>query len=307
MRIVIFGAGAMASLFAARLSSVAQVTVVDAWAEAIETIRARGIALEDSGTTLTARVEAELPGAGLTPSDLALVLVKSWQTAEIAPHLEPLLTPEGVAVTLQNGLGNLELLGPRAVAGSTEEGATLIAPGRVRAGGHGPTHVAAPEWVAGLLQSAGFDCRRCEPAEAGSLLWGKLAVSCGINALTALLRVTNGELLERPNAADLMTRAALECAAIARARGIELPYPDPVERVREVARKTAANRSSMLQDILRGARTECDAINGALAAEGRRLGIPTPINDFLWQLVTSAADINRSRSQECIQQKISQS
>ena len=307
MRVIIFGSGAMGSLFAARLAAVAQVTVIDTWTEAVQAIRERGIVLEEPDRTLTVRLEAESTGARVDPSDLAVVLVKSWQTAELAPHLGSYLSPTGIAVSLQNGLGNLQLLGPRAAPGSTEVGATLLGPGRVRAGGSGPTHMVAPEWAVALFRSAGFECHRCGPEEADSLIWGKLAVSCGINALTVLLRVPNGELLNRPNAADLMTRAALECAEVARARGIRLPYPDPAARVREVAEKTAANNSSMLQDLLRGARTECDAINGAIAAEGRRLGVPTPINDILWQLVLSAADLHRSKIRECEPQKMLQS
>jgi 2-dehydropantoate 2-reductase len=91
-----------------------------------------------------------------------------------------------------------------------------------------------------------------------------------------------------------MTRAALECAAVAGARGIKLPYSDPEAHVKEVAERTADNASSMLQDILRGAPTECDAINGAVAMEGRRLGVPTPVNDILWQLMKATVQTNRS-------------
>jgi 2-dehydropantoate 2-reductase len=126
-----------------------------------------------------------------------------------------------------------------------------------------------------------------------------LTVSCGINALTALLRVPNGELLDRPGATELMLRAADECAAVARAKGIPLPFADPAARVREVAAGTRINRSSMLQDMLRGAQTEIDAINGAIVAEGRRLGIPTPVNEVLWQLVLAAVHSNRSNSGQC--------
>jgi 2-dehydropantoate 2-reductase len=284
----------MACLFASRMSGVAQVTVIDNWLEGIAEIRKRGILLEDSNGTRIIPVEAEYLGTATAPADLAIVLVKSWQTAEVAAHLHRYLSPDALAISLQNGLGNIELLGARAFPGSTAEGATLLGPGHVRAGGSGPTHVVAREWVVELFRSAGFECYGCRREEAESLLWGKLAVSCGINALTALLRVPNGELLKRPNAADLMTRAAEECAAVARARGIRLPFADPAARVKEVAEKTAANKSSMLQDILRGAQTECDAINGAIVGEGRRLGIPTPVNDFLWQLVQAAVHQNRS-------------
>jgi len=294
MRVYLFGTGALSCLFAARLSGVAQVTVIGTWAEAIGAIRKRGILLDNSVESRAVPVEAEHLGAPLAPAALAIVLVKSWQTERVAGHLSGYLSHEGLAVSLQNGLGNIELLGHRAFPGTTAEGATMLGPGHVRAGGAGPTHMVAPKWVVALFRNAGFECYGCAPDEAESLLWGKLAVSCGINALTALLRLPNGELLNRPEAEDLMVLASEECAAVARARGIRLPFPDPAARVREVAEKTSANKSSMLQDILRGAQTECDAINGAIVSEGKRLGIPTPVNDVLWHLVRAAAHQNRS-------------
>ena len=303
-RVNIFGAGAMASLFAARLAGAAQVALIDTWTEAIDAIRERGILLEDSSGSHIAKVEAGYLGSSnLPPSVLALILVKSWQTAEVAAHLDRYLTSDGIAISLQNGLGNLEALGPGAFPGSTAEGATLLGPGHVRAGGSGTTHMVAPGWVIELFRGSGFDCYRCDPAEAESLVWGKLAVSCGINALTALLRVPNGELLKRETAADLMVRAAEECAAAARAKGIRLPYPDAAARVREVAGKTASNQSSMLQDMLRGARTECDAINGAIVCEARRLGVPAPVNEILWQLVQAAVHHSRSSVQDANHRK----
>jgi 2-dehydropantoate 2-reductase len=299
MRVILMGTGGMSCLFAARLSKAAHVTLVGTWTEAITAIRERGILLEDSQESRTARVHADYLGAPLTPADLVIVLVKAWQTKRVASHLQAYLNSDGLAISLQNGLGNLELLGARAFPGSTAEGATLLGPGHVRAGGPGPTHAVAPAWVVELFQNSGFESYRCSSSEAESLLWGKLSVSCGINALTALLRVPNGELLQSPNAADLMIRAAAECAAVACARGITLPFPDPAVRVREVAARTATNKSSMLQDILRGAPTECDAINGAVVCEGRRLGIPTPVNEVLWQLVQAAVYQNRSDFPSC--------
>jgi 2-dehydropantoate 2-reductase len=294
MNIILFGTGAMACLFGARLSRVAQVTLIGTWTEGIAAIRKRGILFEDFYESRTAPVRAEYLGTPLAPVDLAFVLVKSWQTERIAKSIQAYLNPDGIAVSLQNGIGNVELLGDRAFAGATAEGATLLGPGHVRSGGSGPTHVVAPEWVVELLRSAGFDCRRCSPAEAEGLLWGKLSVSCGINALTALLRVPNGALPKNPDAARLMVRAADECARVARSRGIELPFPEPGMHVKEVAEKTAANQSSMLQDLLRGAPTECDAIHGAVVREGNRLGVPTPVNEMLWHLVRAAVHQYRS-------------
>jgi 2-dehydropantoate 2-reductase len=294
MRVLLFGAGAMSCLFGARLAPSADVTLVDSWKEGIDAIRNNGILLEDAGGKRAVAVRAEYLGMPLKPFDLALVLVKSWQTAEISKYLPGYLTPEGIAISLQNGLGNAEQLGANAFPGATAEGATLLGPGHVKAGGSGPTQIVAPAWVVDLLKSSGFEAYACDSKQARSLLWGKLSVSCGINALTALLRISNGELLKRPAASDLLARAVLECAAVARAAGIDLPFAEPVSYTKEVAERTAANKSSMLQDILRGAPTECDAINGAVAREGARLGVPAPVNEILWQLVLAAASQNRS-------------
>jgi 2-dehydropantoate 2-reductase len=172
--------------------------------------------------------------------------------------------------------------------GVTTQGATLAGPGCVRSGGAGPTHVAGPSWVAQVLADAGMEAHAVAPAEIQPLAWGKLAVNCAINPLTALLRVPNGELLEQASTCRLMDQAAGECAAVAAAKGIELPYPDAAAKAREVARLTASNRSSMLQDVLRGAPTEVDAINGAVVAAGRETGVASPVNEVLWHLVRAA-------------------
>jgi 2-dehydropantoate 2-reductase len=296
MRVILFGTGAMSCLFAARLSRVADVTLLGTWTDAITSIRERGILFEDLQGSRTVRVRSEYLGRPVIPVDLAIVLVKSWQTERVAKYLSNYLNREGLAVSLQNGLGNLELLGQRSFPGATSEGATLLGPGHVRAGGSGPTYLVAPSWVVELFNKAGFDSYRCDPGEAESLLWGKLSVSCGINALTALLCISNGELLKTPTATRLMICAATECAAVAHARGIKLPFADTAARVREVAERTAPNKSSMLQDVLRGAPTEVDSINGAVVREGGRLGVLTPVNDTLWQLV-QAAVYNRSNFQ----------
>jgi 2-dehydropantoate 2-reductase len=134
-----------------------------------------------------------------------------------------------------------------------------------------------------LLQTAGFEVHPADNIE--SLVWGKLVVNCGINALTALLEVPNGELLVRPGARAAMQEAAQETARVAEANGVKLPYPDPVEQVEGVAHRTASNISSMLQDIRRRAPTEVNAINGAVVEMADRLGVPAPVNRTLWNLV----------------------
>ncbi len=289
MQITILGTGAMACLLGARLAAVADVTLVGTWPEGVAALRQHGIRVEGPERTRTVPVQAVMADEPSPPADLALVLVKAWQTPYAARQLAARLGPAGLALTLQNGLGNLEQLGPRAHLGVTTQGATLLGPGHVRPGGEGPTHIAGPAWLAELFERAGCEAHTVGPEQVDSLLWGKLVVNCGINALTALLRVPNGELLQRPDAAALMDLAAQECAAVARARGVALPFHDPAAQARRVADQTSINRSSMFQDILRGAPTEVDAINGAVAQAGERLGVPAPVNATLWRLVRALA------------------
>jgi 2-dehydropantoate 2-reductase len=295
--ILILGTGAMACLFGARLAPVAEVTLLGTWAEALEAVRTRGIRVENSGQAVEARVRACGVPADCAGAPLALVLVKSWQTERAATMLEECLAPDGIAVTLQNGLGNREKLAAhlgeaRVSLGVTTSGATLLGPGHIRAGGDGVTHLANREDLvplAELLESAGFDVESADDVEA--LAWGKAVINAAINPVTALLRFPNGELLSpsQVGAWEVSCNAALEAAAVAAARGVRLPFDDPVGQVAEVARRTAENRSSMLQDVERGRPTEIDAINGAIASEGERLGVPTPVNRMLWNLVRCLA------------------
>ncbi|HBY99261.1 MAG TPA: 2-dehydropantoate 2-reductase, partial [Chloroflexi bacterium] len=118
-----------------------------------------------------------------------------------------------------------------------------------------------------------------------TLIWGKLIVNVGINALTALLRVQNGVLAEVPEARLLLVQAITEAVAVARAAGIALPYDDAVSHVLAVARATGANRSSMLADVLRGAPTEVEVINGSIVRVAERLGMDAPVNRMLTALV----------------------
>jgi len=293
MDVLIIGIGALACLFAARLAGTGMgVTLLGSWVEGLTALRQNGVRLtEMDGSERSFPVRVISAPNGNKNFRQALVLVKSWQTQRAAQQLDSCLSSDGIGLTLQNGLGNFEILeaalgSQRALLGITTFGANLLEPGHVRLAGNGKVILGAHprvEPLADCLHEAGFPVEIVSDPE--SLLWGKLVINAAINSLTALLRVPNGELLERPSVRQLMGKAALEAASVAVARGIHLPYPDPVVAVEEVARNTAANISSMLQDVLRGTPTEIDAINGAIVREGEKVGVPTPVNQMLWQLV----------------------
>lgn len=239
------------------------------------------------------------------PVDLLIVLVKAYATAGALRWAAGVIGPETVALTLQNGLGNAEALAEavgaeRVLVGSTAQGATLLEPGVVRHGGSGPTAIAAwteggpaarvVDRVADLLSGAGF--ATTVAADGRRLLWSKLVVNAAINPVTALLGVPNGMVLELPAARELMEAAAREAGAVAAALGIDLGE-EPVERAVSIARATAANRSSMLQDLERGRRTEVAAISGAVVQHGRQVGVRTPVNEGLALLI---GELERRRS-----------
>ncbi|HUM69568.1 MAG TPA: 2-dehydropantoate 2-reductase, partial [Chloroflexota bacterium] len=285
-------------LFGAHLHPLADVTLLGEWPEQLAALREDGLLVEMAdgyGRDRTYRTPLRATNiiADVAPADLALILVKSHKTAAAANVACQLLADDGLTLTLQNGLGNLETLAHEltphpAALGITSAGAAMAGPGHVRVAGMGHTYLAPPTGpgaritlaeVAALFQQAGFPTDLTDNPI--SLVWGKLAINAGINPLTALLRVPNGYLAENPAAQAIMFQAASEAAAVAQAQGIKLPYPDAAHRALDVARGTATNQSSMLQDILRGARTEIEAICGAVVRYGREYHIPTPANEVL--------------------------
>jgi 2-dehydropantoate 2-reductase len=288
-KILIVGSGALATLFAARLSSAGMsVTMLGNWPEGLAALRNGGACLDGEGSF---KVQATENLEECKGTKIALVLVKSWQTERAARQLLDCLAEDGLAVTLQNGLGNdailARILGMQRVSrGVTTLGATLLEPGRVRLSGEGPVILEQHPRIGPVeknLRIAKLEIKIVE--NAWPVIWGKLVVNAAINPLTALLRITNGELLAIHPACELMGDLAWETASVAQALGVALPFSDPERAVSEVAQSTSDNYSSMLQDVLRGAPTEVDAINGAIIRKGKEHKIPTPVNRVIWSLV----------------------
>jgi 2-dehydropantoate 2-reductase len=298
MKIVIIGAGAMGGLFAARLAAAGEtVFVVDVWREHIEAIVAQGLSLEEAGRTVVANPTASVTQAmGLPAADLVMIFVKSSMTKTATQSALLVMGPSTRVLTLQNGMGNAETIAgivgaEKVMAGTTAQGATLLGPGRIRHGGGGDTHIGrlsgdADEFcreVAQVFSNSGIPTSAVDKVQ--PLIWGKLVINVGINALTALLKFRNGQLADFAETKELVAMSVGEAVQVAGAAGITLPYPDPVEKVLEVAKATGANLSSMLQDVRSHRLTEIDAINGAVVHEGERRGVPTPVNRTLTLLV----------------------
>jgi 2-dehydropantoate 2-reductase len=290
--ILIVGSGALATLFAHRLAiSGTQVNMLVGWPDGLTALSQNGARLVDGEIESAVSVKVSNKAVDFANSTRALVLVKSWQTARAANQLADCLGQDGIALSLQNGLGNYEILADhlgeqRVALGSTTTGASLLAPGQVRAGGEGQIVVAEHARIGSIFEGlvqAGFDVGKTD--KLAELLWGKLAINAAINPLTALLEIANGELLGRHEFESWMQSLAYEVAELAAAQGFELPYDDAFEMAAEVARRTASNYSSMLQDIRRGAPTEIEAICGAVVRQGEKMKVETPSNQQMLQWV----------------------
>jgi len=292
----------MGCLFAALLAeSGADVALIDYRPERASLIDARGVIVEEAGAERSVSVRASADPAAAGTADGVIFMVKAHATEGAALRLAGSIAPGAWVMSLQNGMGNVEALAAafgadRTLAGVTSQGATLKDAGSIRRAGLGETFIGELdgamteriETLAAVFAAAGI------PAEASrdvnALLWRKLLVNAGINPLTALLRISNGEILERPEARETLEAAVAEAAAVARAAGVDIGVPDAVALVEEVARRTAGNISSMHQDVLDGRRTEIDFICGAVVREGERLGVPTPVNRILRFLIQAMTE-----------------
>ena len=299
MKIAIIGAGAMGCLYGAKLSTVPgiEIYLLDVWKEHVDAINANGILMEEQGDFITYRnVKASTVAEDAGTCDLAVIFVKSTLTSSAVQSNKAVFGPETIALTLQNGLGNIELIKEvvgesNVIAGTTAHGATMLGPGRIRHAGSGKTIIgelngAMPQRIQQIAQTfreAGMETELSDNVY--GLVWDKLLVNVGINALTGITKLLNGELLEHPEIVELLEDAVSEGKEVALAQGIKLGFPDPVAHTKDVCKATATNKSSMLQDVLNHKKTEIDMINGAVVREGKKVNIATPVNKTLTNLI----------------------
>jgi len=298
VKIAIVGAGAMGTLLACFLHRAGYTPwLLDTERKQVETIRQEGLTVEDAGETHriachTATTEPEVIGR----VDLVIVTVKAYDTEQAMKGAVSLVGDGTLVLTLQNGLYNLETIASivgehRALGGVTAHGATQLGYGRIRHGGSGETTVGAlpgvqPARLAAvcdLLNGSGISTS--PTTDLTGTIWSKLIINAAINPLAALTGLPNGALIACAALLDLQRRITEEACAVAAARGITVLYDNPVEKVKEVCRATAANTASMLQDITNGKQTEINYINGALVSEGTHFGIATPYNQVVTRLV----------------------
>jgi 2-dehydropantoate 2-reductase len=285
MEILVWGAGSLGSLVGGLLAREHDVTLV-----------ARDphvAAVRESGLRISGAVETTVHPAATTATpesaDLAVVTVKAFDTPAAADALADCTLD--AALSLQNGMGNEATLAAAlscpVLAGTCTYGAHLTGPGHVECTGVGDVVLgprdggrsAVADRVGRAFQSA--DVKTTVASDMPRRLWEKLAVNAGINATTALARVRNGALVDGP-AGETALAAAREVGQVARDAGVDLSATAATRAVADVARTTAANTSSMHQDVAAGKRTEVDAINGYVVDHAAD---PVPVNETLTRLL----------------------
>jgi 2-dehydropantoate 2-reductase len=300
VRVAVLGAGAVGCYYGGMLARAGLSVTLIGRAAHVEAIRRDGLVIEWSDRRETIRVGASTDVATVRDAQVVLVCVKSPDTDAAARSLAPQLAADAVVASLQNGVDNAERL--RAVlpqpvfAAVVYVGAYMDGPGIVRHTGRGDlvlgasrADAARPDIarrlaaVAALFEAAGIACPLSDDIDAA--LWTKLVINCAFNAVSALGRARYGRMARDAGTRALMEGAVRESVAVARAGGVALDERKLIDAVWGVADALAQQYSSTAQDILRGKRTEIDALNGLVAARGAALGVDTPINRTLHALV----------------------
>jgi 2-dehydropantoate 2-reductase len=305
-QILVAGAGALGSVVGGLLARAGHRVTLLGRRPHMDAIARDGLVVDGLfGTHRVAGLGCASDARGLVGRyDVILLTVKAFDTAAAAAEVAAYLAPDGVLVSLQNGLGNLEAAADavgaaRVLGGRVIFGAELVRPGHARVTVFadpvliGPPDArdarlaaAAARWAT-ALDNAGVPAAATDRIVA--TLWEKVLYSAALNPLGALRGLTYGQLAADPDGRAVMDRVIAEAFAVARAEDVPLAWPDDAA-YRDVfygrlVPSTAAHRSSMLQDLERGRRTEIDAINGAVAARGAARRVPAPANQALTHLV----------------------
>ncbi len=308
MRVAIVGPGAMGNLFTYLLArnTSAEIRLLDKNAERVKKISEEGLFIEGISGDHHIRPGISVEASEIGSVDLVILCVKGPDTYQACRDAAPLLRADTPLLTLQNGMGNIEeieraLGAGRALGGTTSMGATVLSLNRIRHAGWGETVIGEAdgsrsdraETILGLFREADLDVSLTDNLQ--GLLWSKLIINVGINALTALTQVHNGELVRHEGTRAVMKTAVDEAVRITGKLGVRLLYDNPVDKAAAVCEATSGNVASMLQDVLKEKRTEIGQINGVVVRLGAELGVPTPANEILLHLVSTLQETYEKR------------
>jgi 2-dehydropantoate 2-reductase len=307
MRVAMLGGtGAMGGLFGGRLAEAGHdVTLVDVDAEAVARVNAVGIRIDTDSGTDTIRVPATTDASTVASTvgvvDLVVVVVKCYDTEDAVRSALPTIGEDTVVLSLQNGWGNAARIASvvgegRTAVGVTYHSATVTAPGRIHHTGVGRTVVGELDGsvsgrmtrIAAALNGAGLETEAT--GHVSQEIWAKLAMNVCALPTAAVLRFTSDQLIADEHVRELMRELLAEAVAVANAQDIPLDFDERWSTITETLTRSVGGKPSMLQDVEGKRRTEIDVVNGAVAAMGAELGVPTPYNETMTLLVKTVED-----------------
>jgi 2-dehydropantoate 2-reductase len=298
MNIIIFGAGAIGSLFGALLSKNNSVLLFGR-KNHIDSIKINGLEIKGK-TNLNVKIKAESSIDNVTFSpDLLILTVKSYDTETAIKKVINIINNDTKILSLQNGLNNIEKISKfidseRIIVGTTTHGAIFSEPGIIKHTGTGNTIIGELKKgkikqlnnVIKIFNEAGIKTEGSKNVI--NDIWIKAVINSSINPLTAIFRCKNGHLSENPILEKLLEMTCKESVKIANSEGIDISYLDMIQKTKEVVKNTSENYSSMLQSVINKKRTEIDSINGKLIEIGKKNKVSTIINEILVNSVISS-------------------
>jgi 2-dehydropantoate 2-reductase len=294
-RVAVVGAGAVGGYFGGMLARARVPVVLIGRPAFVEAVRRDGLKIDSIAFQETMHLEASVELSAAAGADVVLFCVKTTDTASVAKRLGSMLPANSLVVSMQNGVNNAEEIraasGIAALPAVVYVAASVPTAGTVKHSGRGDIVVAANDAgsakIAEMFASANIPCRLSENMEGE--LWTKLIWNCALNAISALGRVTYGEIIASAEAKKLVEAAVYETLQVARAKGIRpAGLDDPHAAIAgsfRIAEQMSGTRSSTAQDLMRGKRTEIDSLNGYVARVGAEVGVATPVNQTLYTLV----------------------
>ena len=303
-KVAVVGAGAVGGYFGGMLARAGAPVIFIGRQSFVDAVKQNGLFLDAVQFRERVKVQASTDLAAVRDAEIVLFCVKTTDTAETARELAQLLAPNAIIVSMQNGADNAEQIaaasGLKTLPAAVYVAVSAPIPGTVKHVGRGDI-VLGPqnettERVAAVFARANIPCRISENL-AGEL-WTKLLWNCALNAMSALGKVTYGEILASADARQLLENTVYEVIAVAKASGIELAgFENPkvaLATAYKIAEQMAATRSSTAQDMMRGKKTEIDSLNGFIVRRGKELNIPVPVNHALFTLVKLAEGGSKS-------------
>ncbi|MBB5497715.1 ketopantoate reductase family protein [Paraburkholderia sp. MM5384-R2] len=297
-KVAIVGSGAMGSVYAGLMVSAGhEVHAICLWPDHVAAMQKKGLRVEGASGDRTVPIHASTTTNGIGECDLVIIATKAFDVEAAARASEQLLGPKTVVQTIQNGLGSAEkaatILGENRIAIGVVGGfgASIRAPGHahhngmemIRFGAYRGLSRDDLEASAEIWRSSGFKVAIFDDLD--QMVWEKLIMNVAFSGTTCATGMTIGEVMANPSAWSVAKGAAEEAIAVAKAAGIRLDVGDPIEHIRKLGSKIPNARPSMLLDYNLGRRGEVEAINGSISREGRKYGVPTPVNDTVVAII----------------------